>query len=183
MKKSACAGVLWMALVLLTSQVPVRAAEQPVAISPAPVPSQIMAAKKMFISNAQGEKIDARIFFLPTFSPTQPYDAFYAAIKSGGRFDPVLAPADADLVLEIRFTDEFIPGVNNVGGNWDLRLAIRDPKTNVLLWALSRPVVAAGGFGAKEKRETNFNQAMAALVGDLNLLASQSSAAASPSAK
>jgi hypothetical protein len=182
MRRSSRAGVLWVALVLAALPVPVYAADQS-ATPPAPVPSQITGARKVFVANAQGEELDPRVFFLPTINPAKPYDAFYSAVKGGSRFDPVSAPADADLVLEIRFSPEFIPGASNVGGDSDLRVAIRDPKTNVLLWSLSRHVVASGGPHGKEKRETNFHQAISALVGDLNLLASQTAAAPIPSAK
>jgi len=181
MKRSFYSGTLWLAMVMGSSTVSVCTAQQVAAVPPAPLPSQIASAKKAFISNAEGEELDPRVFFVSTMGPTQPYDKFYAAIKSGGRFDLVSAPADADLILEIRFSYEL--GANNAGGDSDLRVAIRDPKTNVLLWALSRHVVASGGFHFGEKRETNFDQAMAALVGDLNLLASPTVALAGPTAK
>jgi hypothetical protein len=168
-------GLLWLALVTLS--VPICAAQQPAAATPpAPVPSQIISAKKVFISNAGGEEVDPRVFFLPTITINEAYDKFYAAVKSGGRFEPVFAPAGADLILEIRFRYQLVPNADNVGGDSagpHLRVAILDPRTNVLLWALSRQVVASSGPHNKEKRVANFDQAIAALAGDLNLLSSQ----------
>jgi hypothetical protein len=61
----------------------------------APVPSQIISARKVLISNAGSEEIDSRIFFLPELDNNRAYDKFYAAVKSGGRYEPVLAPAGA----------------------------------------------------------------------------------------
>jgi len=169
-----------MAFVVQSSLVPVCA--QQVATTPrAPVPSQIISSRKVFISNAGGEDIDPKVFFLPDLDNNRAYDKFYAAVKSGGRYEPVLAPADADLVLEIRFSYELLPGAYNAAGDSGgphLRLVIWDPKTNVLLWALSRQVAASSGPHGKEKRETNFDQAIAALVGDLTTLASQPAASA-----
>jgi hypothetical protein len=180
MKRSIYFGVLWTAFVMESSLVPVCA--QKVATTPrAPVPSQIISAKKVFISNAGGEELDPRVFFLPELDRNQAYNKFYAAVKSGGRYEPVLAPADADLVLEIRFRYELVPGAYNAGGDSGgphLRLVILDPKTNVLLWALSRQVAPSSGPHGKEKSETNFDQAVAALVRDLTVLASQPAAPA-----
>jgi hypothetical protein len=64
----------------------------------APRPAQIVAAKKVFISNA-GVGTDMT------------YDQFYAAIKGWGRYELVASPADADLVFEISFSSQ-ITGVS-----------------------------------------------------------------------
>jgi hypothetical protein len=166
----------WTALVMALALVPDCAA-QPAAAKPrAPVPSQIGSAKRVFISNAGGEELDPRVFFLPSVDSNLAYDRFFAAVKSTSRFEPVLVPADADLILEIRFSYELLPGAYNAAGasgGPHLRLAVLDPKTNVLLWALSRQVVASAGPHWKEKRETNFDQAVTALAGDLVTLALQ----------
>lgn len=172
--KRGISRVLWMALVMASSLVPVRA-QQAVASSSAPVPSQIISAKKVFISNAGGEELDSRLFFLPTLDSDQAYDKFYAAVKSDGRYEPVLTPADADLILEIRFSYLLIPNGAAAGdsGGPHLRLAILDPKTHVLLWAFSERVDASGGPHWKDKREKNFDQGIAALVRDITRLALQ----------
>jgi hypothetical protein len=94
----------------------------------------------------------------------------------------VLAPGDADLILELRFRYLLIPGEAHVGGNSGrphLRLVILDPKTHVLLWAFSEPVDASSGPHWKEKREKHFDQAIAALVEDITKLGSQPAALAS----
>src|SRR5882724_4612212 len=71
--------------------------------NPAPVPTQILAAKKVFISNAGGDEL---FYEDPLFDggPDRAYNQFYASMKTSGRYELVGAPSDADLLLEIRFT-------------------------------------------------------------------------------
>jgi hypothetical protein len=103
----------------------------------APIPPQIMSAKKVFISNAAGDD-------LYSDDPSQVYSAFYTAMKGWGRYQIVSAPIEADLVFEVSFRDP-IAGVavgnagSNVpvGGSYSnphLRVVILDPKTHVSLW-------------------------------------------------
>lgn len=132
----------------------------------APIPVQIVNAKTVFISNAQGEEPDPRVTFLKSFDPSRPYNEFYAAIQGGGRFKPVLAPADADLILDFRFRTYVgspAPG--------ELRLVILDPKTHAVLWAFAETVKQQGGPHYQEKTMKNFDNAVTALVGDLTRLA------------
>jgi len=70
---------------------------QAASVAPAaPIPSQILTAKKVFISNAVSG-IDPKIW---SGGPAQPYNELYAAIKSWGRYELVGDPAAADLVFE-----------------------------------------------------------------------------------
>ena len=75
--------------------------------------------------------------------PDRSYNQFYAAIKSSGRYELVGSPAEADLIFEIEFRmptaephaeadrrETLVP----VAFDPQVRLAIRDPKTNVVLW-------------------------------------------------
>jgi hypothetical protein len=85
-------------------------------------------------------------------------------------------PADADLVFEIRFTVVAVPGPGSnkgsMGPNFDpqLRLAIRDPKTQTLLWSLTQHIEAAM---RQENRDKNFDQAVAGIVGQVQKLTAQ----------
>jgi hypothetical protein len=133
--------------------------------APAPIPTQIGTAKTVFISNAQGEEIDPRTF-LKTFDEDRPYNQFFAALASGGRFKPVLAPADADLILDFRLR------TYTLAQPAELRLVVVDPKTHAVLWAFIEPVKLAAGPHWEQKREKSFDDAMTALVGDLTSLAS-----------
>jgi hypothetical protein len=130
-----------------------------------------MRAKNVFISNASGEELDPRLFYIPTVDPDLAHAKFFASLKSGSRYEPVLVPADADLILEIRFMSRLAPGVGMIDPY--LRLLILDPRTHTLLWALRKRVEASPGIHGKEKREKNFGPAIPARVGDLTRLASQ----------
>jgi len=56
----------------------------------APLPSQILAAKKVFLSNGGGNDLA--------------YDAFYSAMKSWGKYEIVASPEEADIIAEIAYT-------------------------------------------------------------------------------
>jgi hypothetical protein len=155
-------------------------AQTSMASPPAPVPVQIGSAKKVFISNASGEELDPRKFFLPSIDRDLAYAKFFTALQAGGRYEPVLNPSDADLVLEIRFMKKLVP--EDELTDPCLRLLILDPRTHTLLWAFSARVELSAGFHAAEKREKNLDQAIAELVGNLVKLASQpTSSTAGPS--
>jgi hypothetical protein len=72
----------------------------------APIPSPILTAKKIFISNASGEVA------LPQGTPDLAYNEFYNPMKNWGRYELVSSPSEADLVFEMRFT--FVIGPTGV---------------------------------------------------------------------
>lgn len=151
-------GIFCIALVSMFASVPALKAQQAKETPAAPVPAQILTAKKVFISNAgnlMGE-------------PYQPYDEFYAAMKSWGRYELVAAPADADLVFEIRFTALALEDSKEFAIYPQLELAIVDVKTHFRLWTITKDVESAR---LESNREKNFNQAMANLVEDVKKLA------------
>ena len=133
----------------------------------APIPSQILDAKKIFISNGGQEGVPR----LGTFSgePERTYNQFYAAIKDWGRYELVSAPSDADLILEVSLAvpagifkgDPYVPR---------FRLLVLDPKTHFTLWAFIENVDWAILAGNRNK---NFDQGMTNLVNDFEKLASQ----------
>jgi hypothetical protein len=143
-------------------------AQQSKGPAPAPVPPQIAAAQKVFISNAGGESfetvIDQTVF---NGGPDRPYNQFYAAIKSWGRYEIVSHPADADLVLEISWvltdTGLRLPVLGQ------LRLVVIDPKTQVTLWNFTEYV---RGAILLSNRDKNFDQAMNTVVGRMRSLIS-----------
>src|SRR5262249_58085013 len=69
----------------------------------APIPAQILSAKKVFIANAGGDesRFDAPGY---TGGPDRFYNEFYAGAKSWGRYELVSTPAEADLIFEIQLT-------------------------------------------------------------------------------
>jgi hypothetical protein len=132
-------------------------AEAPVA----PVPAQIVGAKKVFVGNASSDH-DVRLTkYLGGADGI--YNQFYADLKSGGKFELAASPADADLVVEISI------GMSPLAAGYaGVRLAIVDPKTNVLLWNLSEPIDPA--FLAKTARK-NIAASLEKLVNDIQFLA------------
>jgi hypothetical protein len=141
-------------------------AQQSKGPAPGPVPAQIVAAQKVFISNAGGASletvIDETVF---NGGPDRPYNEFYAAMKSWGRYDLVSSPADADLVLEISWvlsdTGLRLPVLGQ------LRLVVIDPKTHVTLWNFTEYVRGAILLGNRDK---NFDQAMNTVVARMKAL-------------
>jgi hypothetical protein len=131
-------------------------------LEPAPVPTQISTAKRVFIANAGG---DDPGFVEPLLSggPDRAYNQFYAAMKTSGRYELMGSPAEADLLFEIRFT--VIPGERPGDANDAVfRLEIRDPKMNALLWAYNEHMEWAV---LASNRNKNFDQALARIVTDV----------------
>ena len=134
---------------------------------PAPVPAQIAAARKVFISNAGGESFET-VINQTVFKggPDRPYNQFYAVMKDWGRYELLSSPAEADLVLEVSWaltdTGLRLPVLGQ------LRLVVVDPKTHVTLWSLTDYV---RGAMLLSNRDKNFDQAMTTVVNRLKILA------------
>jgi hypothetical protein len=157
---------------------------KPAPAAAAPVPAQILAAKKVFVANAGAEEwsySDGPV----KDGPDRAYNEFYAALKAWGRYELVPAPADADLVIEIQFTIppvshqldmDSISAQDSVVYDPQFRLTIHDPNTNVLLWGRIEHMQWAVLGG---NRERNFEQALEKVVGNLRALAGSSTASSS----
>ncbi len=159
-----------IAIVLLSSSL--LEAQQPTDPPRAPVPVQIITGKKAFISNASGESVT------PAGVADLTYNQFYDSMKSWGRYELVSVPADADLVLEIRYEAPMGP-VNVSSGNGgsgqypQIRLSILDPKTHMILWAFTEPVRQVRKHATELQ---NFKEALATLMADVRTLAAPASA-------
>jgi hypothetical protein len=144
---------------------------------PAPVPPQMLAARKVFISNAGGASfgtVFAEIVF--DGGPDRIYNQFYAAMKGWGRYEIVAAPADADLVLKVSWlltdTGLKLPVLGR------LEVEVIDPKTTITLWSFDEYV---RGAVLLSNRDKNFDRAMNTIVDRMKkLVESPTSAAASP---
>ena len=149
-----------------------RAQTQPT--TPAPVPRQILSAKNIFISNGGGAS-DPYTGRYGDFSggPDRAYNDFYAALKTFPKYTLIAAPADADLIFEISFSEFPAPSDSSKGtvtlADAKFRLAILDPKSHVTLWTITEYV---GGALLEGNREKNYVQAMGRLVADLQALTS-----------
>ena len=143
-------------------------------LPPAPLPSQLLAGKKVFISNVPGA-----LFLSPRNAeddPYRPYNQFYASLKSWGYYELVPDPADADLIFEINLADR--PTLGNAMVQSSVRLAyldltVRDPKTQAVLWWFAERVQGANRPATGEK---NYNEAMTNLVNDVKKAIGQYSA-------
>jgi hypothetical protein len=173
------AALLEVSLAISLLPVSVLAAEQAKPAPPAPIPPQILAAKKVFVANAGGDEplIDDGQF---SGGSDRTYNQFYAAMKTWGRYELVGAPVDADVLFEIEFTVPPIAGAASRGDSiagrpYDpqFRLVIRDPKTNALLWAFTEHAAWAILQGNRDK---NFDQALARIVSDVQGLSASADA-------
>ncbi|MGH9493647.1 MAG: hypothetical protein ACRD3B_01515 [Candidatus Sulfotelmatobacter sp.] len=130
-------------------------AQQPDDAKAAPVPPQIALAKTVFIANAAG---DSSIWL--TGGPDRTYNEFYSAVKTWGRYEIASSPSNADLAFEVSFEDQ-------LRGYTNLRLTIRDIKTNIPIWWFTEPVRSANRVSTYDK---NYKQAMDRLVDDVKKL-------------
>lgn len=106
----------------------------------APLPSQVLTAKKVYIDNQSGF--------------AQVMDRAYDELTKWGRFKIVQNPQDADLLL--RFSAETTPGQSGsvstydyktnawqhgtvtTGGDTTVHFAVVDPKTSSILWSATK---------------------------------------------
>lgn len=144
--------------------------QQPAAPQTAPVPPELMTAKKIFLSNAGA---DSGLFPHPfSGDPDRAYNQFYADVLSWGRYQLVATPAEADLVFELQLSAPSGPSnADKSKGASDplpmFRLVIYDRPTHYALWALTESIAPA------EKQKThdhNFDEALASLVLDAGRL-------------
>jgi hypothetical protein len=113
------------------------------AVSPAaPPPSQIPAARTVFLTNSGDD---------PNFpiDTTESLNAIYAALQAWGHYQMVSSPAQADLVFQLRGVAPITDVTGTRGGVYSVtspafQLTILDPKTNVALWTVTSPVNLAG---------------------------------------
>jgi hypothetical protein len=174
------AVISFVCLAILILPVSVLAAQSK-AVPSAPVPAQILTAKKVFVANSGGDQpfYNDSLF---NGGPDRAYNEFYAGMKASGRYELVGAPADADLLIEIALTVPAVSRPERESGQGEtilgpvpydaqFRVVIRDSKTNALLWAFTQHVQWAILQGNREK---NFELAMAKLVSDVQSLGAPS---------
>jgi hypothetical protein len=135
----------------------------------APIPSQILTAKKVFISNARGEWNSIRW----SGSPERTYNEFYANIKNLGRFQIVATPAEADLVLQAIFIEPITVLEDAQVSAPLFKLDLLDPKTGITLWTLDEHIWVDK---KQENRDKKFDEGIHNLVGYLMALYPQPAA-------
>jgi hypothetical protein len=142
----------------------------------APVPEQMRTAKRVFIGNA-GEDGISNETFSAAGDINQPYNRFYAAMKSWGRYELVGAPADADLVMEIRFGAPLADCGRTPVYKPYMQLSVLDAKTHFQLWSITARV---NGAFLKCTWNKNVEKGAANLVEGLKKVAGDSAASGSP---
>lgn len=154
--RKSLAIVLSWALILS----PVLPAQQ-TSTGAAPVPPEVLQAHAVFVSNGGG----STYFNLFDGGPNRAYNTFYSQLNKTGHYDLVSAPAQADVIFEIRAIAPAIAGPRDTTDyNPQVILSIRDPKTNTVLWTASANVRA---IGTKARRDKQFDQSVAVLVDEL----------------
>lgn len=162
MSKIARIGIFVMVAAMTLLTVPIACAETAPETPAAPIPVQMLTAKKVFISNGDNP-LDVAFE-----SPNQAYNEFYAQMKNWGKYELVSAPADADLVFEIGSVFLTGPAMNGDSRAMFLvRLTVLDLKTHVVLWTLTEQVQ---GWNRKATGLKNFDQAVGKLVDDVKKL-------------
>ena len=151
MPRIAGAGSLCVTFAIALLIPSTAAAKKPEGPSAAPIPIQLTTAKKVFVSYRESDADPG--------APNLTYNEFYALMKDWGKFELMQAPADADLVFEIRY----VSGISDT----QLWLTVVDPKTHIVLWPLVQHVEHSSRESARRKR---FDEAMEDLVGDLKQL-------------
>jgi len=137
-----------------------------------PVPPALLNAKTVFVSNAGA---DSGLFPHPfSGDPDRPYNQFYAAMQSWGRYQLVADPSEADVVFELQLIAPPGPSSGNkVNGASDpvpmFRLVIYDRKTHYVLWALTESIPIAV---LQKTHDNNFDGALSTLTADLKRLTS-----------
>lgn len=134
------------AIALLT--IPIAAAKKGPEFPRGPIPKQVVTGKKVFISYLVSDADPG--------APDLTYNEFYSLIKDWGKYELVSAPAEADLIFEIRF----MSGISDSA----LWMTIVDPKTHVVLWPFIQHVE---GSSRETGRRKKFDAAMVDLVDDL----------------
>ena len=159
--------LLCTTLALSLAITPVLQAQQTTS-NAAPVPPQIAAAHKIFVSNGGG----SNYFNMFTGGPDRAYNSLYAELQQSSRYQLVSSPTEADLIFEIR---SIAPAVDtstpdSPGGiayNPQLILSVQDPATHAVLWTTSANVRA---IGTQRRRDREFDQSLEVAVDKLRLV-------------
>ena len=172
MTKHLKAAVLCFALAMPLLFGPTSAEQQNKPTDPAPIPAQIITAKKVFVANGGGDESrnEAASY---SGGPDRAYNEFYAAMKNWGRYELVATPGDADLVFEIRLTvfqlqRGRVLGDESVASDSQFRIVLRDATTHETLWGLTEHAQTAV---LQSNRDKNFEQALAAVVAEMQRIA------------
>jgi hypothetical protein len=151
-----------LAITSVTGSAGASANKNSPAVSYAPIPPQIAAAKTIFLSNRCEEDYK---------TCAEVYNGFYTALSSLGKYQLVSSPGAADLICEIHLvartgTTTVLNGDGHSNTYSNLTLAILDPQTHVGLWTITEPF--------------SKNIAVEAVIFDLQVITQPNATAAPP---
>ncbi|HXM13828.1 MAG TPA: hypothetical protein VN933_01225 [Candidatus Eremiobacteraceae bacterium] len=140
------------------------AAQQTQSAAP-PIPSKILEAKKVFVSNA-GIDAASPVVFERT-GPNEPYNQFYFAMQRWGRYELVSTPSDADLVLQLRLTS---PLSSCQTYEPQIAVTVLDSNAHFVLWTVTKRVKDAR---LKDNWDKNLKESIGDVVDELKQFATQ----------
>jgi hypothetical protein len=138
-------------------------------LAAAPIPSRLATATSVFISNRGVDGLGNTVL-KRSADPALPYNQFYAAMKTWGRYQLADSPAQADLIMELRFTLPLTDCGKVTAYAAQIQLTILDGKTHFALWTIDEPVEIALRIATWER---NINEGVTNAVGDLQRLVAQ----------
>ena len=143
---------------------------------PAPLPTAITTAQKLFLGNA-GDTDNQDCL--------RAYNEFYAGIAGYGRYQLVLDPSAADLILELHY-EVRAGGITGPHSPVDtafarqFRLVLIDPHTRAVLWSFTE---AENNAVFQSNRNKNLDAAMTKLLTDFVTLGQPAATPAPPTKK
>jgi hypothetical protein len=149
---------------LLLPAGPLFAQDQPGSTPPAPIPAELLSARKIFVSNAGA---DSGLFPHPfSGDPNRGYNELFVDLHALIQFELVSSPAQADLVLELRLVAPYGPtSPNKQNGAADplpmFRLVVYDRPSHYVLWTFTNTVEVAL---KQQTHDRNFDEAVSNLV-------------------
>jgi hypothetical protein len=162
--------VLLFALGCILAAAPELRGQKMTPAGAAPVPPQIFTATKVFISNggSDGQSLKR---IVKNGGANLPYNTIYAGLSGWPQHALLNAPADADLILEIRLSTPVTDCLaNKTCPVPQVELDISDGKTHVRLWTITENIETALLDSTFVK---NTEQALARLITDVKDLFAQ----------
>jgi hypothetical protein len=152
----------FMSLLIYLLLLPAANGQQTTASPAASVFTQLGAAKKVFLSNAG---LDAgSVIAIAKFGKSDlPYEQFYRATQSWGRYAITESPSDSELVFEFRVDSALQTTGQFTTYSTFLNLTIFDTKTHFAIWAIKTPLGVNKQF--KKSVDDSVNHLVDALKG------------------
>jgi hypothetical protein len=159
-------------LAIMLAPWPSVPAQTPSSVRPAPVPTQITSARRVFVSNAGSDSYGPEVYYELTKydgGPDRLYNSFYAGLLQWGRLELVGEPSQADVIYAVRFATPAVANRDSVTLVYDpqLNLTIIDPRTQVVLWSMTEHIEPARTRAGANR---NFDDAVQRLLERTKLL-------------